>query len=437
MTSEAEALKNRGNAQRAAGNLDEALACYRRALQADPDYGPALYNLGVVLQERGSFAEAEPCFARLRSLDPGDRDSIFRLGLVLAELARYAEAAQAFRDALALDPGNPLLWLRLAQAQRASGDAAQAKRSASQGLDIEPKLAEAHNLLRPEILAEITQKGSLRGVTDIPEPVRRLFVTSFDIEPEWHVRMQAAFQAYTDNGVSKTINFPESATKDDVAGAYHLAYDQGIVSRSTIAYYRYRTRRSLAADAEQVGAGLQRQSHGITDARGVDPGRRAVRVGFQNGRAAAVLAGVAGFLYSGLTNVASVTLADTALLPSVAAAVIGGSPFSRMSFSAETRNARAVGSRPRASARRTRSRSVTIPHTVPSLRVTSTSPMLASRMMVAASRTGAVSATVRGFLVITWSMVCTDTSWSRPATTRFGRCRNPSARAGRRGVPRG
>lgn len=147
MTGEAEALKNQGNAQRAAGNLDEALACYRRALRADPDYGPALYNLGVVLQERGSFAEAEPCFARLRSLDPGDRDSIFRLGLVLAELARYAEAAQAFRDALALDPGNPLLWLRLAQAQKASGDAAQAKRSASRGLEIEPELAEAHNLL--------------------------------------------------------------------------------------------------------------------------------------------------------------------------------------------------------------------------------------------------------------------------------------------------
>ena len=147
MTSEAESLKNRGNAHRAAGSLDEALACYRRALQADPDYGPALYNLGVVLQERGSFAEAEPCFARLRALDPGDRDSLFRLGLVLAELARYPEAAQAFSDALALDPENPLLWLRLAQAQRASGDAARAKRSASRALEIEPKLAEAHNLL--------------------------------------------------------------------------------------------------------------------------------------------------------------------------------------------------------------------------------------------------------------------------------------------------
>lgn len=76
-----------------------------------------------------------------------------------------------------------------------------------------------------ELMDEIAQKGSIQTIDEIPEDIRNVFVTAHDISPEWHIRMQAAFQKYTDNAVSKTVNLPRDATVDDVAKIYNLAHE--------------------------------------------------------------------------------------------------------------------------------------------------------------------------------------------------------------------
>jgi len=90
-----------------------------------------------------------------------------------------------------------------------------------------------------ELMKEVAEKGNLRDIEGIPETAKRMFVTSHDIAPEWHVKMQAAFQKYTDNAVSKTVNFPHDATKEDVARVYMLAYREGCKG---ITIYRDRSR---------------------------------------------------------------------------------------------------------------------------------------------------------------------------------------------------
>ena len=85
-------------------------------------------------------------------------------------------------------------------------------------------VAKSENFYSEELMEQLAEKGSLAEL-DVPEWVKNVFRTSHDISPYWHVRMQAGFQSHTDNSVSKTINFPSSASVEDVRDAYMLAYD--------------------------------------------------------------------------------------------------------------------------------------------------------------------------------------------------------------------
>lgn len=89
------------------------------------------------------------------------------------------------------------------------------------------QVARARGFYSPELMKKIAESGTLHGIEEVPEDVRRVFVTAHDIAPEYHIRMQAAFQEHTDNAVSKTVNFKSDATLEEVAEVYKLAYSLG------------------------------------------------------------------------------------------------------------------------------------------------------------------------------------------------------------------
>jgi len=104
----------------------------------------------------------------------------------------------------------------------------------------------------PDLMKQLAEGKRLKDIEEVPEDIKMLFVTAHDISPEWHVKMQAAFQKFTDSAVSKTVNFPHEATPDDVTKVYMLAYQEGLKG---ITIYRDRSRDSQVLT---VGEGVKK-----------------------------------------------------------------------------------------------------------------------------------------------------------------------------------
>lgn len=107
-------------------------------------------------------------------------------------------------------------------------------------------------------MKKIATEGSLAHIPEIPDDIRRVFVCAHDISPEYHVRMQAAFQNHTENAVSKTVNFSNSATRDDVRKVYKLAFQLGCKG---VTIYRDGSRDSQVLNIGKVNSGDKESSN--------------------------------------------------------------------------------------------------------------------------------------------------------------------------------
>ncbi len=118
-------------------------------------------------------------------------------------------------------------------------------------LEVNPcfeKVARQENFYSKDLMEKIAEQGNLDRIEQVPKKYRRIFITAHQISPVWHVRMQAAFQKFVDNAVSKTVNFPGEATQKNVEDVYMLAYRAGCKG---ITIYRDGSRESQVLQVEK------------------------------------------------------------------------------------------------------------------------------------------------------------------------------------------
>jgi ribonucleoside-diphosphate reductase alpha chain len=123
--------------------------------------------------------------------------------------------------------------------------------------------AQDTGLLTTELRTEVLRRGTLRGSQTVPKEFQRVFVTAHEIDPEWHILHQAAFQKHTDNGVSKTVNLPKSSTPEDIRKAYLQAYETGCLGVTVF--------RDGCKGQQVLYAGVARESQKTASPRGVKP----------------------------------------------------------------------------------------------------------------------------------------------------------------------
>lgn len=119
-------------------------------------------------------------------------------------------------------------------------------------LEVNPvfeKYMKTYGLYTEDLMNKIAKCGSVAHIEELPDEVKRIFVTAHDISPYWHVKMQAAFQQFTDNAVSKTVNFIESATREDIKKTYILAYKNNLKG---ITVYRNNSRQFQPMNLEKA-----------------------------------------------------------------------------------------------------------------------------------------------------------------------------------------
>ncbi len=121
-------------------------------------------------------------------------------------------------------------------------------------LEINPifkKYMTDHGQYSDELMREVAKDGSIAHVWGVSDEIKHMFATAHDVSPEWHVKMQAAFQLHTDNAVSKTVNFEETASREDIEQAYILAYKNNLKG---ITVYRNNSRsfQPMSIDASKA-----------------------------------------------------------------------------------------------------------------------------------------------------------------------------------------
>jgi len=119
------------------------------------------------------------------------------------------------------------------------------------------KIAVERGFYSEDLMGKVIEKGGVSEVEGVPEDIKRIFVTSHDISPEYHIKMQAAFQKYTNNAVSKTINFPQEADFKDVEKAYVLAYKLGCKG---VTIYRDKSRKEQVLNIEGSSSSQEKES---------------------------------------------------------------------------------------------------------------------------------------------------------------------------------